>query len=125
MYLRINKELGLSISDNIIKTLASGVATNLAAYAAGILALNAVFSLVPGIGTVGAAGIAGAVSYALCIVSGVIYLKILTKIFLSGKSAHDLTAEELKEIAKKTIQETDVKGMMCIGQQFFGHRFAF
>ena len=33
MYVRINNKLGISVKENVLKTIASGVATNLASYA--------------------------------------------------------------------------------------------
>lgn len=44
MYGRINSKIGLTFSKSILKTLASGIATNLAGYLVGSLVLNAIYS---------------------------------------------------------------------------------
>jgi len=85
MYLRINTVLGIKFSENILKTVASGIATNLAAYAMTAGIISTVFKFVPGIGTVGGAAIMGGVLYAATLASGYVYLKALTlAIAMSG-----------------------------------------
>lgn len=42
MYLRINSKLGLSFAENVIKSVGSGVATNLAGYAVGMGVASAI-----------------------------------------------------------------------------------
>ena len=52
MYARVNNKLGLPFGENVMKSIGSGVATNLASY----LALNGVASalkFIPGVGSVG------------------------------------------------------------------------
>lgn len=112
MYARINGKLGLKLSDNVLKTLASGVATNLAAYAVAGLVMTTAFSLVPGLGSVGASAIAGATTYSLTLVSGFVYLKILTKVFRAGADPSTAGAEHLKEVASTVMREEDIKSAM-------------
>jgi len=112
MYARINGKLGLKLSDNVLKTLASGVATNLAAYAVAGLVMTTAFSLVPGLGSLGAAAIAGATTYSLTLVSGFVYLKILTKVFRAGADPSTAGAEQLKEVATTVMREEDIKSAM-------------
>ena len=76
MYIRINNKIGLSFSDNVIKSIGSGVATNLASYIA-MSGVASAMKFVPGIGTLGGAIVMSASLYAVTLVSGWIYLKAL------------------------------------------------
>lgn len=112
MYGRINSKIDLPLSENIIKSVASGIATNLAAYAIGSIVFSTVFSLLPGLGSVASAAIAGGTCYALTLASGFIYLKILTNVFKSGKDPSSMTAEKLKKVAKTVVENEDIKAVM-------------
>ena len=114
MYVRLSKKIGLPFNKNIIKALASAVVTNLAATAATTLIATAVISLIPGIGSIAASATDAALGYAVVTVSGIIYMKLLTKL-LSGKNKIDLNSlseKEIKQMAEKTIKETDVKSLL-------------
>ena len=82
MYGRINAKIGLPLTENVVKSLGTGIATNLAAYFVGGLITSTIFSLLPGIGSVGASVVVGGTSYALTLASGYVYLKLLANIFL-------------------------------------------
>lgn len=112
MYGRINSKIDVPLSENIIKSVASGMATNLAAYAIGGIAFATTFSLFPGLGNVAAAAVIGGTCYALTLASGIVYLKILTRIFRAGKDPSSMTAEELKIAAKEVIEDEDIKAVM-------------
>ena len=119
MYTRINKLLGLKLADNVLKTVASGVVTNLAGYAVASFAVGTVLSLIPGIGTVATVAIVGAAVYAVSMVSGVVYLKILTQVFGAGKDPSTLSASKLKDIASDVISSMDVKTMLSEAKEDF------
>ena len=113
MYLRINNKIGLSISENILKTLASGVATNLAAYAVGSIAVTTVLSFLPFVGNVGASVIAGSIAFALTIVSAGVYLIMLTEIFQAKHGdINKMSADDLKDLAKEVIDNNDVESAL-------------
>lgn len=76
MYARINSKLGLPFGENVMKSIGSGVATNLASY----LALSGVASalkFIPGIGSVGGAVLMSASLYGVTLASGWVYLQAL------------------------------------------------
>ncbi len=112
MYSRINGKIDLPITENIVKSIASGVATNLAAYAVGSVVFATAFSLFPGLGNVASAAIIGGTCYALTLASGFVYLKILTNVFTSGKDPSAMTAENLKKMAKTVTENEDIKAVM-------------
>jgi len=112
MYIRINKKIGLPISKSILKTVASGVATNLAAAAISTLVVSAALTFIPVIGNVGASAIMGITGYAVTLASGFVYLKILTRIFKAGKDPSTLSSEALNEVAQTVLKDENIKDLM-------------
>jgi uncharacterized protein (DUF697 family) len=112
MYGRINSKIGLPLADNIVKSLATGVATNLAAGFVGALLLQTVFSLIPGLGSIAAAAIAGGTGYALTLGSGYVYLKLLTKLFVSGNDPTRMEESALKAAASHVAASENMKDVI-------------
>ena len=119
MYARIGSEINLPMSENILKTLGSGVATNLASGMLASLAMSSVFSLFPGIGSVGASVIMGGTCYGLTLASGYVYLKIMTTLFSSGVDPTKMSEQELNNMAKKVANDSDVKDVMNNAKQAY------
>lgn len=119
MYGRIGSEIGLTFSKNVLKSLASGVATNVASYVVGMIALSTAFSFVPGLGNIGASVIMGGTSYALTLASGYVYLKIMTQLFSKGIDPTTLSEKELKNIAKNVASDSDVKDVIRNAKEEF------
>lgn len=119
MYSRINGKIDLPLTENIVKSIASGVATNLAAYAVGSVVFASAFSLFPGLGNVASAAIIGGTCYALTLASGFVYLKILTNVFTSGNDPSAMTAENLKKMAKTVTENEDIKAVMKEAKEAF------
>jgi uncharacterized protein (DUF697 family) len=109
MYGRINSKIGLPLGDNILKSVGTGIATNLAAYFVGAIVVSTVFSFLPGVGSVGASAIAGGTCYALTLASGFVYLKLLTNLFLSGKDPTKMDETSLKEAANRVAASENIK----------------
>ncbi|MDJ0553104.1 MAG: hypothetical protein QNJ68_01400 [Microcoleaceae cyanobacterium MO_207.B10] len=119
MYGRIGSEIDLPISKNILKSLASGVATNIASYVVGMIVLSTAFSLVPGLGNVGASVIMGGTSYAMTLASGYVYLKIMTQLFSQGIDPTTLSEQELNNIAKNVASNSDVQDVIKNAKEEF------
>lgn len=119
MYARIGSEINLPMSENILKTLGSGVATNLASGMAASLVMSSVFSLFPGIGSIGASVIMGGTCYGLTLGSGYVYLKIMTTLFSSGVDPTKMSEQELNNIAKKVANDSDVKDVVNSAKQAY------
>lgn len=85
MYYDINKKLGISFSENFLKSVASGVVSNLASNGVAAGATN-LLSFIPGIGTIGAMLGGMAINRTSIYTAGVTYLKILCSIAESGGS---------------------------------------
>ena len=119
MYARIGSEINLPMSENILKTIASGVATNLAAGVTASWVMSSVFSVIPGIGSVAASVIMGGTCYALNLASGYVYLKIMTTLFSSGVDPTKMSEQELNAMAKKVANDSDVKDVMNKAKQAY------
>ena len=112
MYGRIGSKINLPISSNILKTLAFGVATNLASAAVGSLAISTALSFIPGLGSIGASVIMGGVCYAMTIASGFVFLKTMTALFTSGVDPTKATEQELQGAAKQAASSNDVSDVL-------------
>lgn len=119
MYARIGSEINLPMSENILKTLGSGVATNLASGMAASWVMSSVFSLFPGIGSIGASVVMGGTCYALTLASGYVYLKIMTALFISGVDPTKMSEQELNNMAKNIANDSDVKDVMNTAKQAY------
>lgn len=77
MYLRINKKLGLKLSETKLKTVAAGVAANVANSVALTLGFGVLAKFLPGPGTVAGAAVEAATFYGITITSAYVYMKAL------------------------------------------------
>ena len=107
MYGRINKLLGIPFSENLVKSLASGVATNLASYVVASVVVSTCLSFIPGIGSLGATAIVGATSYALTLASGYVYMKVLIGL-AKLEGLDNINEDILKREAEYVIQNSDI-----------------
>lgn len=94
MYIRINKAIDLPFKENIIKSIGSGVATNLAGYIV-VSGVGGLLKFVPGLGSLGGGIIMATAMYACTLTSGYIYLKALCA--LIEKKGINVSGEELKK----------------------------
>lgn len=104
MYASINSRIGLKFSENLLKSIGAGVATNLAG-AAAMSGLASALKFIPGIGTIGGAAILSASLYAITLVSGAIYLQALC--VLAQKKAGSITEEDLKGSIDEILKNKD------------------
>lgn len=109
MYGRINSKIELPFHENIIKSVATGVATNLASYAFGTVVVSTFFSLFPVIGSIKASLIVGSACYALTVSSGYVYLKVLTKLFMSGKDPTSVRPDDFMAAVKVVVAQEDTR----------------
>ena len=107
MYVRINKELALPFGENIVKSLAAGVLTNLAGAAAGFLVVGSAFKLIPGIGSLAGAALMGGTTYAITIASGIVYMKAVTKLLNRNVSTEHVQDVDLKSAADEILRDKD------------------
>lgn len=79
MYASINKVLGISFSENFLKSVGSGVVANLSSSIIS-QSLLSLLKLIPGLGTISASLILSAGNYATCVAAGYVYLRALTTV---------------------------------------------
>ena len=107
MYVRLNSAVGVSFSENIMKSIAIGIGTNLLSFIPGIAVAKACgffAKFIPGIGTATGMVVDGATNYAIVMVMGLIYLNIV-KYLLQYK--RDLTEDELKNATKNILKDKE------------------
>ena len=114
MYIKINKDLGITLSENVLKSLASAFLTNIIASAGAlILGMAAAFvlSFIPGLGTAGAVAIDGLLGYVTVFASGILYIKLLTKV-MKAKGTFTISENEVKSLADEISKDSDIKGII-------------
>ncbi len=110
MYVRINNKLGLPFGENIIKTIGSGVATNLAGYIAGS-AIASGLKFIPVIGSIGGAIVMSASLYGLTLASGYVYLKALCA--MAEMDGKNISEDHLKDAVDNVMKnKEEIKGII-------------
>lgn len=102
MYVRINKELNLPFGENVVKSLAAGVVTNLAGAAASLLVVASVMKFVPGIGSLGGAAVMAGTIYAITIASGIVYMRAVAMLLRRQGAASEA---DLKAAADDILRD--------------------
>ena len=97
MYARINSKIGLPFGENVMKSIASGVATNLVGYVA-MSGVASALKFIPGIGTVGGAILLSASLYALTLTSGYVYLRALK--YLAETKGNTFNVDDIGKAVK-------------------------
>lgn len=118
-YLSINKILGLSFSENVIKTVASGILTNLVMNAGTLLLTNAatsVLSLIPAFGTAVAAAINCALGYIVIYVAAILYLNLITKMAQDDGSIVLDESTSTKDAIKSVVKDADLGSLIAEGK---------
>jgi uncharacterized protein (DUF697 family) len=113
MYVRINKELDLPFSENVIKSLAAGVATNVGSAAAGFIVVGSALKFIPGLGTVGGIALMAGTVYGVTIAAGIVYMNVIARLLekqaLENISEADLIAEAEREMQDKAALKDIIK----------------
>lgn len=109
MYTRINSKLGLSLKDNVLKTIASGVVTNLASYVA-MTGLMSAVKCIPLFGPIGGAIAMSAGLYAITMVSGWVYLQALC--LLAERGEGNLDMSQLGDAVKDVLKDSSIKSFI-------------
>ena len=113
MYYRINRILGISISQNKLKSLASAILTNIIAAAGSYILLIVaalIFGFIPGLHFL-AAPAEALIAYICVFASGILYIKMLTNIF-KAKGSFELSDSEIDGRAKDVVNETNMNSLI-------------
>lgn len=123
MYYRLCGVLKINISKNALKALASALITNALSYIAAEVAVNTVFSIVPG-GVLFTSAACGLMNYYLVYYSGVVFMNMLVKIFSAGMDIEKMSAEELKYAQKEAVNFVSFKDVKSEAREAYKHRKA-
>jgi len=102
MYVRINKHLGIPFGENIMKSIGSGVATNMVSFVT-MSGVASMLKFVPGLGTIGGAVAMSASLYAITLASGWIYLKALC--LLAEKDGSNFKASDISRVLSDLMKD--------------------
>ena len=102
MYVRINGKLDIPFGENIMKSIGSGVATNLASYIA-ISGVASALKFIPGLGSIGGAVLMAASLYAVTLASGWVYLQALC--LLAEKKGKTFSANDISSAVNDILKE--------------------
>lgn len=122
MYVKINKQLGISMSKSTMKFIGSAMLTNIISNAGSLLVGYAgatILSIIPILGQITGPLVGTALGYIVIYVSAVLYLNLLTKVFKAKGSFTVDESDEIKEMIKDVVNESDVKGIIKEGQKSF------
>ncbi|GAA6622217.1 hypothetical protein [Scytonema sp. NUACC26] len=108
MYVRINKELNLPFTKNLVKSIATGILSNLASNAAilAVFGLGSALKFLPGPGTVASYALMSATVYAATIAAGYIYMKALAAL-LQNRGAGQVKEEDLKAAVARVMNDKE------------------
>ena len=110
MYVRINNKLSIPFGENVMKSIGSGVATNLASYAA-MSGVASALKFIPGIGTIGGAVLMSATLYGLTLASGWIYLNALS--LVAAKKGNAFSASDISKAVNDLLRDkTTIKNFI-------------
>ena len=118
MYGRINGCLGISLKENILKTIVSGVVTNLASFSV-TLGVGSALKLIPGIGTIVGTTIMLGGLYVTTLLSGWVYIKVLT--LIATKNNGIINFDEISETTSSFIRnnKAEIKNLFIQSKEFF------
>lgn len=123
MYYRINTAIGVKLSKNLVKSLASAILTNIVTQMAGMIAMAlaaSAISFIPVIGSIAASVIMAGIAYAVVIAAGAVYLRLLTNLFKAGhEDLSEMTENEFKNAANTAVNEVDLQGVVSQARQVY------
>lgn len=115
MYVKINRTLGVSMSENTAKFVGSAMLTNMATNAGAMIvayAASAILAWVPFFGQAAAAVTEGALGYMVIYISAALYLRLLTKVMKATGSYELEETEDTKAQIKEVVKETNMKDLI-------------
>ena len=117
-YVKINKTLGISMSENTAKFIGSAIVTNLITSAGAFVAVligSSIVSLIPGAQVVSVA-MNAALGYTIVYVSAIIYLKLITRMMQPDGTLKVSESDDTKHIIRDIIKESNIKDMVKEGK---------
>ena len=107
MYYRLCKEMGVKVSQNILKALGSAILSNIVTQLGGMLLLDVALSFVPGMSII----VSAATCYGVTYLAGVLFIKLMVNLFKAGKDPTVMSEDELSNAGKAASREMDCAGI--------------
>lgn len=121
-YVKINKTIGLSMSDETAKFIGNAILTNLITYF-GVIIVSHVFasviSLIPIAGSALAAAAEGVIGYTVIYASAYIYLKLISRVARPDGTVDVADRDKTSNIIKEIMEHEDMKGLIKEGAKQF------
>ncbi len=117
-YVKINKTLNISMSENTAKFIGSAIVTNLITNAGAFVAVligSTIVSVIPG-GQVLSVAMNAALGYTIVYVSAIIYLKLITRMMQPNGTLKVSESDDTKHIIRDIIKESNIKDMVKEGK---------
>ena len=117
-YVKINKTLDISMSENTAKFIGSAIVTNLITSAGAFVAVligSSIVSIIPGAQVVSVA-MNAALGYTIVYVSAIIYLKLITRMMQPDGTLKVSVSDDTKHIIRDIIKESNIKDMVKEGK---------
>jgi len=122
MYVRINEVIGISFTENVLRSIASGVIANVASVIPGAVVAKvagSLLKLIPGLGTVGGIAIDVMANVAIMYVMGKVYVKSLCVL---AKKGDPLTEDNLRHASREVSKDKEfVKAAYVEGKDLAKH----
>lgn len=118
-YVKINKTLDISMSENTAKFIGSAIVTNLVTSAGAFIAIlvgSSILSLVPVLGQAAAITLNAGLGYTIIYVSAIIYLKLITRMMQPDGTLHVEESDDTKHIIRDIINKSNIKDMVKEGK---------
>jgi hypothetical protein len=121
-YVKINKTLEISMSENTAKFIGSAIVTNIVTNAGAMMlayAGAAIISFIPIIGQIAAVTINGALGYIIIYAAAVIYLNLISELMMPDGSLKVAENDDTKHIIQKIINETNIEDIIKEGRNSY------
>lgn len=121
-YVKINKTLGISMSENTAKFIGSAIVTNIVTNAGAMMlayAGAAIISFIPIIGQIAAVTINGALGYIIIYAAAVIYLNLISELMMPDGSLKVAENDDTKHIIQKIINESNMEDIIKEGRNSY------
>lgn len=121
-YVKINKTLGISMSEHTAKFIGSAIVTNIVTNGGALLvayAGAAVLSFIPIFGQVASAAIDGALGYIIIYASAIIYLLLISKMMQPNGTIKVDEDDDTKHIIQDIIRQNNIEDIIKEGRNSY------
>ena len=115
MYVKVGAKVGIRFSDDILKSIASGIGANLATTVVGMFVTTTITSFVPFLNII----IAPTVAFCMVWASAFIYIGFLVKIFEKDMNFQNLNKDDINDMTEEVIKDADISEIIKEAKQAY------